>query len=177
MVNLIRIRDLFQERKTSFQLVNNHYQLYDTQFIENDASINLYFNHNIAGVKIKIIGYNDKDKSYTNSRQKVINHFNSTVYHAVWLEQQFNRDTISSEVCKIFRIVREWRERNQLDFPSEILDLAVVYSITSFKELEVVKVLMKFYASLNLLINNYNYYFYELSEYHAYIIRVGASDW
>ena len=173
-VNLIRIKELFQERKGSFQLVNNHYQLYETQFMEDECTKWLYFTHNVTGIKLKIVGYNDKERSYLNSTQKVINYFNSTIYHALWLEKEFSKEPISSEVCKILRIVREWRDKNRLQFPSEILDLGVFYSTSSFKELDTIKVLMKFFALLNLLINNFNSYYYDLSEYHAYIIKVAA---
>jgi hypothetical protein len=61
-------------------------------------------------------------------------------------------------------------------FPSEIIDLAVVYSTYNFKELDLVKVLLKFFALVNLLVNNYHHYFYELSEYHSYIIKASSFD-
>jgi hypothetical protein len=52
--------------------------------------------------------------------------------------------------------------------------LAVFYCTFNFKEFDIVKVLLKFFALLNLLINKYNFYFYELSDYHAYLIKVSC---
>lgn len=93
-----------------------------------------------------------------------------------WLEQQYSRESVSQEVSKLLRIIREWRSKHKVTFPSEIIDLAVVYSTYNFKELDLVKVLLKFFALVNLLVNNYHHYFYELSEYHSYIIKASSFD-
>jgi hypothetical protein len=126
----------------------------------------------LTNIRIKIISFKDKESSYLNSRGKTINLYNSTLFHVAWLEQQYTREPVSQEVSKLLRIIKEWRSKHGVNFPSEIIDLAVVYSTYNFKELDLVKVLLKFFALVNLLVNNYHHYFYELSEYHSYIIKV-----
>jgi hypothetical protein len=182
-INLSRLKELFQERKSTFQLINNHYQLYEvraispqTEYEETGALRCLYFTHSLTGIKIKIINFVDKGGSYVNCRGKTVNLFNSTLFHVMWLEQQYTREPVSQEISKLLRIIRKWRTVNQVTFPSEIIDLAVVYSTYNFKELDLVKVLLKFFALINLLVNNYHHYFYELSEYHSFIIKVNVSD-
>jgi hypothetical protein len=171
-VNLLKVKDAFIERKSSFNLMNN-YAIYEAQHTDKETYSCLTFSNSVNGIKIKIIAYKDYKQRYINPKKKSISYFTASLFHTVWLEQQvFSKEAISNEACNFLRIIREWRDKNRLDFPSEILDLALVYSTYNFKELDTVRVLLKFFALINLLINDYNYYFYELSEYHGYIIQV-----
>lgn len=97
---------------------------------------------------------------------------NSSIYHAIWLEELISNQNISQDLIKIMRMLREWRDINELDIPTEVLDVGVYYSTSYFKEFDLMRVILKFFALLNLLINPYNFYFYELSEYHSFFIKV-----
>lgn len=178
-INLMKIKELFQERKATFQLVNNYYQLYevvieltkaDCQETENSKL--LFFTHSLTGIKIKLINLEKKENFQSGSSEKKLSLFSSTLYHVWWLDQQYSREPVSQEVSKLMRLIRLWKSINNLNFPSEIIDLAIVYSTYNFKELDTVKVLLKFFALINLLLNDYHYYFYELSEQHSYLIKV-----
>ena len=131
----------------------------------------LTFKHNSSSISVNLYKFNDASTSYKNQSEKSIDKYHSLVFHSVWVNDTLSADGVSQEIIKIMRLVREWREKHDLKVSTEILDLAVYYCTFNFKEFEITKVLMKFFSLLNLLINKYNFYFYELSEYHTYIIE------
>lgn len=177
--NLVKIQELFLERKETFHLVNNYYQLYEvfpyssqTTYQERSDSRLLYFTHSLTGIKIKLINYGASAHAQTDPSASKLTPFNCSLYHVWWLDQQYSREAVSQEISKLLRIVRGWRDANQLNFPSEIIDLAIVYSTYNFKEVDTVKVLLKFFALINLLLNDYHQFFYDLAEHHSHIIKV-----
>ena len=56
--------------------------------------------------------------------------------------------------------------------PTEVLDLTLNYATFSFKESGMFKVLLKFFTLLTLMLSSHNESFYELSEYHSWLIEV-----
>lgn len=148
----------------------NNYQLSLTKDELNTYEV-LTFNHITNNMKVNLYKFNDATTSYKNQSEKVIDKYHSLIFHSVWINENLSAEGISQEILKIMRLVREWKEKQNLKVSTEILDLAVYYCTFNFKEFEVTKVLMKFFALQNLLINRYNFYFYELSEYHTYIIE------
>lgn len=132
----------------------------------------LHFTHSLTGIKIKLINLDKGDNLQAPSGKKKLSLFSCTLHHVWWLDQQYSREPVSQEVSKLLRLIRLWKDVNKLNFPSEIIDLAIVYSTYSFKELDTVKVLLKFFALINLLLNDYHHFFYELTEYHSFLIKV-----
>lgn len=169
-----KIRDSFYERRGSFQLINNTYHLYEAR-VETREGINcteLIFTRSVSNIEVRISTYKENGHEYNNLNSRLINKKNSIIYHTLWLEEFMNLNNMNRDVLKILRVVREWREIHQLSIPSEILDLGVFYSTSYFKEFDVIRVLIKFFALFNLLLNPYNFYFYELSEYHSFFFNV-----
>lgn len=178
-MSLLKIQELFLERKATFKLVNNHYQLYEvadfltkTRYEERPDCRLLYFVHSLTSITIKFINFVVQDTHSTGLGQSPLTTFSCSLYHVWWLDQQYSREPVSEEVSKLLRIVRGWRDSNKLKFPSEIVDLAIGYSTYNFKELDTVKVLLKFFALINLLLNDHHSLFYDLSEHHSYLIKV-----
>lgn len=130
----------------------------------------LTIRNRMCGHRVNLFRFNDSQTTFENESGKVINKHNSLIFHAIWLDESLTQGGVSEEIIKIMRIVREWKDKQYLNVSTEILDLAVYYCTFNFKEFDIIKVLLKFFALLNLLINKYNFYFYELSEYHSYLI-------
>lgn len=150
---------------------------------------NLTFTHKTSNISLIFKEFKETGNEFTNQNGKLINSINSQIYHAVWLEENIqDRLTASRKegvdelekmdypsLIKIMRYLREWRSVNDLNFPSEIIDICIYYSTSYFKQFNILQVIIKFFALVNLLINPYNYYFYELSEYHSFMIKVNFS--
>ena len=101
-------------------------------------------------VKLNIFRFNDSHISYEcHESGKTINKHNSLIYHTLWLDEHLMQAGVSEDIIKILSIVREWKEKNDLQIPSEILDLTAFYCTFNFKESEIVKVLLKFFSLLN----------------------------
>lgn len=56
--------------------------------------------------------------------------------------------------------------------PTEILDLTLNYATSSFEDIGIFKILLKFFTLLTLMLSNHNESFYELSEYHSVLVDV-----
>jgi hypothetical protein len=171
-VNLEKLKEGFEERKSTFLLVNSKYQLYEAELVREERMKSLVLKHTITGIKVKMVSFLDEDIAYTNKNGKVINYYNSAAYHTLWMEDHLSKVVVRQEFCWLLQLVRHWRDKHELKFPSEIIDLSLVFSTFNFKEFDTIKVLLKFFALVNMLINDYNYYFYDLSEYHSFIIKV-----
>jgi hypothetical protein len=60
--------------------------------------------------------------------------------------------------------------------PTEILDLTLNYATFNFKESGIFKVLLKFFTLISLMLSSHCETFYELSEYHSWLLEVGSSS-
>ena len=128
--------------------------------------------HTPTSIKINIYKFLDEEnKTYTNNDGKLINKNNSFLYHSIWIEECLAKNAVSEQIVNIMRIVREWKDINNLKACTELFDQAIYYCTFNFTENDIMKALLKFFALQNLLINKYNFYFYELSEYHSYLIQ------
>lgn len=100
-----------------------------------------------------------------------MNHYTAGIYHSNWLVQNLSQGQNKNSTIRLFRLVREWKDLKGLScLPCEILDLTLSYATFSFKETGVFKVLLKFFTLLGLLMCQQNGSFYELSDYHSYVI-------
>lgn len=182
-IPLEKVKMMFEEKRSynynfnnngTTMLSNKSLNNYECSLIKSvDGSEEcLTFTQVQSNVKLNIFRFNDSHISYEcHESGKTINKHNSLIYHALWLDENLMQAGVSEDIIKILMIVREWNEKQELKIPSEILDLAAFYCTFNFKESEIVKVLLKFFSLQNLLITKYNFYFYELSDYHAYLIK------
>lgn len=100
-----------------------------------------------------------------------LNHYTTGLYHSNWVVQNLSDVQNDPQTLRLFRIVREWKDQRYLTFlPSEILDVTLSYATFSFKENNIFKVLLRFFTLLTMMLCAFNKNFYELSDYHQYLI-------
>ena len=129
------------------------------------------FTHKIFKTKLNIWRFNDLKKASVGDCSKIISKYYATVWHANFLQENLGQSEINENVLKIMRIARFWRNKHRVKVPIEIQDLAVFICTFNFRDGDLVRVLQKLFSTLCLLINHYNFYFYELSEYHLYLVK------
>ena len=108
---------------------------------------------------------------------KDISHYTAGIYHSNWLVQNLSSAQNNPNVIRLLRLIRQWKLIKLFNFmPTEILDLTLSYATFSFKETGVFKVLLKFFTLLTLMLCRQNENFYELSEYHTFLISQMSTE-
>ena len=111
------------------------------------------------------------------SSSKIMNHYTAGIYHSNWLVQNLANGSNNLSTIRLFRLAREWKDLKSFYFlPCEILDLVLSYATFSFKENGVFKVLLKFFTLLSLMLCQHNSSFYEISDYHSFMINQITPD-
>lgn len=59
------------------------------------------------------------------------------LYHAFWMEEKLCTGSVSQNIQIILRLVREWKDLNNLKIPSELLDIAICLSVSDLKEFNI----------------------------------------
>jgi len=79
--------------------------------------------HTPTSIKINIYKFIDEEnKVYTNKEGKLINKHNSFLYHSIWVEECLTKNSISEDIVNIMRLVREWKDINNLKACTELFD-------------------------------------------------------
>ena len=152
-----------------------HYKITFSKVPENKCSI-LEFQHRSCEIKLKVFQFDKSEFRVKTTNKNEINIQNCMIFHSQWLEDNMRGQYANEDLIMIFRLVRHWREIKNINFPTEILDLAVFYSTFNFKDFDLVKVLLKFFTLVVLLINKYFDNFYEISEYHSYLVSINDQE-
>jgi hypothetical protein len=80
----------------------------------------LIFTHMPSACRCNLYYYNDSATQYENQSGKVINKQNSLIFHSLWLDDSLSQNGVSEEIIKIMRLVREWKDKQQLQVSTEI---------------------------------------------------------
>lgn len=178
-VELKMLKEGFDSRKSISAHDHNIFEVYFSTSEEQTNILN--FKQLQTGVKVRVFQSNFSQSGSQGDAQArgpalggsaEVCPFNSStaaLFHASWLESNVPaHDGFRS----ILRLVRRWRHNSQAAIPSEVLDLAVSLSSSNFEEQGTAKIMIKFFGLFSLLLNKYNSNFYQLSEYHSYLIKV-----
>lgn len=128
-------------------------------------------NNNLNTIRVFLMKLNNQTGT------KLVSHYTAGIYHSNWLVQNLSSAQNNPNVIRLLRLIRSWKlVKGFNSLPTEILDLTLSYATFSFKETGVFKVLLKFFTLLTLMLCRQNENFYELSEYHSFLISQMTSD-
>lgn len=116
-------------------------------------------------------------KAKSSDEKRPVNFFTCGMMHANWMVQNLAEGGNNEAITRLLRIVREWKDVKGFWFlPTEVLDLTLSYASFGFKETGVFKVLLKFFTLVSLILCPQSGNFYNIEEFHQYIIDLLDRD-